>query len=314
MRSVHTCATVLAMLTSASVVTPMTAEARRGRAPGSSGSPSACCRRDRSTRSRMSRGQGRAGDAGQGDTINTGVTAILPHNGNIFRKRSRPRSWSERFRQADGIHAGAGVGRDRIAGGAHLHALRPARPTRSSPTSWVSRATKTSLGQSRRGRNQRRRPQQHPRASHYRSRCAPRHHRAKEGPVEQGSVGAGRGTVAFGWKGGIGTSSRKLSAELGRWDGGRARANQLWGHPHDRWSAGGEELGQYYLKPEPSGNLRDSPDGSIMIVVATDAPIDHRNLERLARRALAAWRVPQQLQQRVGRLRDRVQYGAGVAP
>ena len=49
----------------------------------------------------------------------------------------------------------------------------------------------------------------------------------------------------------------------------------------------GKELGQYYLKPEPSGNLRDSPDGSIMIVVATDAPIDHRNLERLARRALA---------------------------
>jgi D-aminopeptidase len=115
---------------------------------------------------------------------------------------------------------------------------------------------------------------------------------AKTGPVEQGSVGAGRGTRAFGWKGGIGTSSRRLPENLGGWTVGVLVQTNFGGLLSIAGAPVGRELDRYYL-PKQCGDSRgdflteDDADGSIMIVAATDAPLDHRNLERLARRALA---------------------------
>ncbi len=113
---------------------------------------------------------------------------------------------------------------------------------------------------------------------------------ARTGPVQQGSVGAGRGTIAFGFKGGIGTSSRQLSDRLGGWMLGALVQTNFGGILQIAGAPVGVELGRYYLKDElaaPGGERFDSPDGSVMIVLATDAPIEHRNLSRLARRALA---------------------------
>jgi D-aminopeptidase len=110
---------------------------------------------------------------------------------------------------------------------------------------------------------------------------------AREGPVEEGSVGAGRGTVAFGWKGGIGTSSRVLPQALGGWTVGVLVQTNYGGILAIGGAPVGQRLGQYYLQGQVRGSTppRDSPDGSIMIVVATDAPLDARGLERLAQRA-----------------------------
>jgi len=104
------------------------------------------------------------------------------------------------------------------------------------------------------------------------------------GEVAEGTTGAGTGTVAFGWKGGIGTSSRRLPAALGSYTVGvLVQANfggvlQVMGLPV------GQALGRYYLRDAVSE--RDA-GGSIMIVAATDAPLSDRNLTRLARRAFA---------------------------
>jgi D-aminopeptidase len=102
-------------------------------------------------------------------------------------------------------------------------------------------------------------------------------HTAKTGPVEEGSVGAGRGTVAFGWKGGIGTSSRRLNKKLGDWTLGALVQSNFGGILTIAGAPVGLELGRYYLEGEA---------GSIVVVIATDAPLDHRELERLGRRAL----------------------------
>lgn len=113
---------------------------------------------------------------------------------------------------------------------------------------------------------------------------------AHTGAVAQGSVGAGRGTIAFGWKGGIGTSSRVLPEALGAWTVGVLVQTNFGGVLSINGAPVGRELGRYYLRGviEPgAGERDDNGDGSIMVVVATDAPLGHRNLERLARRALA---------------------------
>ena len=107
---------------------------------------------------------------------------------------------------------------------------------------------------------------------------------AAGGPVAEGAVGAGRGTVAFGWKGGIGTASRKLPDPLGGWTVGVLVQSNFGGVLTINGAPVGQELGKYYLKGEGG---RGMGDGSIVVVVATDAPLDHRQLERLGRRALA---------------------------
>jgi D-aminopeptidase len=134
---------------------------------------------------------------------------------------------------------------------------------------------------------------------------------AASGPVVEGSVGAGTGTVAFGWKGGIGTASRKLPVSLGGYTLGVLVQSNFGGVLSIDGVPVGEELGQYYLKnvvsmQKPAGeqgrkgqvdskaitSLRtsasdgDSADGSIIIVIATDAPVDHRQLKRIASRSM----------------------------
>jgi D-aminopeptidase len=112
---------------------------------------------------------------------------------------------------------------------------------------------------------------------------------ARGGSVEEGAVGAGTGTVAFGFKGGIGTSSRKLPASLGGYTVGVLVQSNFGGILMINGAPVGRELGKYYLKEELSPtnlSLSNNPDGSVIIVIATDAPIDHRNLQRLAARSM----------------------------
>jgi D-aminopeptidase len=109
--------------------------------------------------------------------------------------------------------------------------------------------------------------------------------------VEEGAVGAGTGTVAFGWKGGIGTASRKLPQNLGGYTVGVLVQSNFGGILTINGAPVGRELGKYYLKEEvertaAQARQPDIADGSIIIVIATDAPVDHRNLNRLAARSM----------------------------
>jgi D-aminopeptidase len=110
---------------------------------------------------------------------------------------------------------------------------------------------------------------------------------AKSGPVEEGAVGAGTGTVVFGFKGGIGTSSRRVPPKLGGYTVGVLVQTNFGGVLTISGAPVGRELGQYYLREElqQASGAKDRGDGSVMIVVATDAPMDARNLKRLAARA-----------------------------
>ncbi|HVF68760.1 MAG TPA: P1 family peptidase, partial [Pyrinomonadaceae bacterium] len=140
---------------------------------------------------------------------------------------------------------------------------------------------------------------------------------AKGGEVEEGSVGAGTGTVAFGFKGGIGTASRVVPRKFGGYTVGVLVQTNFGGVLTMNGAPVGRELGRYYLKedlepPARSGredtgptqsksesksksdsgsnsdsNLNsDRADGSVIVVIATDAPLDARNLRRLAARAM----------------------------
>ena len=123
---------------------------------------------------------------------------------------------------------------------------------------------------------------------------------AKTNIVEEGSVGAGTGTVAFGWKGGIGTSSRKLPDALGGYTLGVLVQSNFGGVLSVDGVPVGVELGKYYLReavlgansggtksPVATAPGSDMADGSIIIVIATDAPLDHRQLGRLASRSMS---------------------------
>jgi D-aminopeptidase len=112
---------------------------------------------------------------------------------------------------------------------------------------------------------------------------------ASAGPVAEGAVGAGTGTSAFGWKGGIGTSSRVLPAALGGYSVGVLVQSNYGGVLQILGAPVGKELGRYAYQnvPRPDDNPNESSgDGSIMIVVATDAPLSAHNLERLGARAM----------------------------
>jgi D-aminopeptidase len=115
---------------------------------------------------------------------------------------------------------------------------------------------------------------------------------AREGPVEEGSVGAGTGTSAFGWKGGIGTSSRVLPESLGGYTVGALVQSNFGGILTIDGLRVGERLGRYAFREEIEGAVDSGAveggggDGSCMIVLATDAPVSPRSLERMARRAV----------------------------
>ncbi|GMQ31377.1 P1 family peptidase [Algoriphagus confluentis] len=104
---------------------------------------------------------------------------------------------------------------------------------------------------------------------------------ANSGAVNEGNVGAGTGTVCFGWKGGIGTSSRKLPESLGGYTVGVLVQTNFGGNLQIAGVPVGENLGKYPFK-----DALEKSDGSCMIVVATDAPVLERNLERMAQRAM----------------------------
>ncbi|MBC8358066.1 MAG: P1 family peptidase [Candidatus Aminicenantes bacterium] len=106
--------------------------------------------------------------------------------------------------------------------------------------------------------------------------------KAKSGAVEEGSVGAGTGTTCFGFKGGIGTSSRKLPESRGGYTVGVLVQTNHGGILQINGFPVGIRLGKYYMKRD----IEDLPEGSCMVVLATDAPLNSRNLKRLAKRAL----------------------------
>src|SRR5207248_3868881 len=108
---------------------------------------------------------------------------------------------------------------------------------------------------------------------------------ASSGPVAEGAVGAGAGTVAFGWKGGIGTSSRVLPQTLGAYTVGVLVQTNFGGILQILGAPVGKELGQYAFKRDAE-SPGDRGDGSCVMVIATDAPLSDRNLERLAARAI----------------------------
>jgi D-aminopeptidase len=103
---------------------------------------------------------------------------------------------------------------------------------------------------------------------------------ARDGPVAEGCVGAGTGTIAFGFKGGIGTASRVLPEPLGGWTVGALVQANFGGILTIDGARVGEALGRFPFRDQLDG------DGSCMIVLATDAPLSSRNLERLARRTM----------------------------
>ncbi len=122
---------------------------------------------------------------------------------------------------------------------------------------------------------------------------------AQAGKVEEGSVGAGTGTIAFGFKGGIGTASRRLPASLGSYTVGILVQTNFGGVLTIDGAPVGVELGKYYLKDivergessksnvsQNKNDINDLADGSIIIVIATDAPVDARQLKRMAARSM----------------------------
>lgn len=221
----------------------------------------------------------------RGDNIRTGVTAVLPHNGNLFRDKV-----------PGAIFVGNGFGK--LMGSTQVRELGEietpilltstlsvpkvadflldyvlALPGNEDVQSVNALVAETNDGYLNdiRGRHINR------------DDVLASIKNARTGPVEEGSVGAGTGTVAFGFKGGIGTSSRKLPARLGGFTVGVLVQTNFGGVLTINGAPVGRELGQYYLKDQ----LSNSADGSIIIVIATDAPVDARNLERMAARAMS---------------------------
>jgi D-aminopeptidase len=235
-----------------------------------------------------------------GDSINTGITAILPHGGNVFlEKVPAAVSVGNGFGKLTGIAQIRELGEiespivltctlcvPRAADGVLTYLLGlPGNGNVQSANAVVGETNDGGLNLIRL------RPITE-------AQVLEAIRSAREGPVEEGSVGAGRGTVAFGWKGGIGTSSRVLPPALGGWTVGVLVQTNFGGILTIGGAPVGQRLGRFYLQgqvqpsavsrqpSEPSAISRPpSADGSIMIVVATDAPLDPRGLERLAQRA-----------------------------
>jgi D-aminopeptidase len=226
----------------------------------------------------------------EGDGIRTGVTAILPHGGNPFRERVPA-----------ALHVANGFGK--LLGVTQLQELGELEtPILLTCTLCVWRAADAMADWLLRQPGMQEVRSINPVVGEtndgflndIRARAVTAEHvvaaleGATAGPVAEGSVGAGAGTVAFGWKGGIGTSSRRLPAALGGFTVGVLVQSNYGGVLTINGAPVGRELGRYAFQNalEERGDSGSGADGSIMIVVATDAPLDARNLERLAARAI----------------------------
>jgi len=231
----------------------------------------------------------------RGDDVRTGVTAILPHAGNLFREKV-----------PGAVFVGNGFGK--LMGSTQVNELGEIEtPILLTSTLAVPRVADALLDYmlSLPGNEdvQSVNPLVAETNDGYLNDIRGRHitrddvlaaiRSARSGPVEEGSVGAGTGTVAFGFKGGIGTASRRLPANLGGYTVGVLVQTNFGGVLTINGAPVGRELGRYYLKNELEGGKprakapRDEdPDGSIIIVIATDAPLDARNLRRLAERSM----------------------------
>ena len=220
-----------------------------------------------------------------GDSVHTGVTAILPHGGNLFLDRVQA-----------AVHVGNAFGK--LVGATQVEELGELEtPILLTCTLCVWRAADAMVEHLLAQPGMERVGSINPVVGEtndgllnaIRSRpITPEHVRAaldgaREGPVAEGSVGAGAGTVAFEWKGGIGTASRRLPPTLGGWTVGVLVQTNFGGVLQVLGAPVGRELGRYAFKGDVE---RERGDGSVMIVVATDAPLSDRNLRRLAARAI----------------------------
>ena len=212
------------------------------------------------------------------DSVRTGVTAILPYSGNIFQQKVPA-----------AVYVGNGFGK--LAGSTQVEELGTLETpiiltntlsvatairalvnyTLGQPGNESVRSVNAVVGETNDGYLNDIRGQ-HVTGPHVLSAI----NNASEGPVAQGNVGAGTGTQCFTFKGGIGTASRKLPEEAGAYTVGVLVQANFGGVLHIKGLPVGEMLRDYQ---------RDT-DGSCMMVVATDAPLDSRNLKRLARRAM----------------------------
>ena len=220
----------------------------------------------------------------RGDSIRTGVTAILPHDGNLF---------AEKVPAA--IAVGNGYGK--LAGSTQVEELGNLETpiiltnTLSVPVA-ANALIDHALGDPENASLRSINPVVGETNDSYLNDIQGRHvttedvltaiHDARSGPVEEGCVGAGTGTSCFGFKGGIGTASRVLPESLGGWTVGVLVQTNFGGVLQINGAPVGRELGEYYFKDQ----LQESADGSCMMVVMTDAPLCARNLKRLAQRAM----------------------------
>ena len=218
----------------------------------------------------------------EGDLVRTGVTAVIPAEGNLFQRKV-----------PGAVYVGNGFGK--LAGATQVDELGTIETpivltnTLSVPAAIEAlidytlnaqgneavRSVNALVGETNdgwlndiRGR--------HINRSHVQAAIRD----ARAGAVEEGCVGAGTGTVCFGFKGGIGTASRVLPAELGGYTVGALVQSNFGGTLQIDGVPVGKALGRFSF----SDDLREA-DGSCMIVIATDAPLDARNLKRLGKRA-----------------------------
>ena len=220
-----------------------------------------------------------------GDTINTGVTAILPHGGNPFLERVPA-----------AVHVGNGFGK--FIGTTQVNELGELETpilltctlcvwkAADAMVAWMLarpgmegvRSINPVVGETNDGglNDIRARPVT---AAAVRDALE----QARDGAVEEGSVGAGRGTLAFGWKGGLGTSSRRLPPSLGGWTVGVLVQSNFGGVLQLDGIPVGEALGRHSYR---NALATERGDGSVIIVIATDAPLSSRQLERLAARGM----------------------------
>jgi D-aminopeptidase len=223
----------------------------------------------------------------EGDSVRTGITAILPHDGNLYQERVPA-----------ALFVGNGFGK--LLGVTQLRELGELEtPILLTCTLCVWKAADAMVEwllvkpgmQNVRSINPVVAETNDGSLNAIRSRpIKPEHVRsalesASTAAVAEGAVGAGAGTVAFGWKGGIGSSSRLLPQSLGGWTVGVLVQSNFGGVLQVLGAPVGKELGQYSFRRDVESG-RERGDGSIVMIVATDAPLSDRNLERLAARAI----------------------------